>query len=310
MGNVVSFINMKGGVGKTTSSVTLCETFADYYGARVLLIDLDAQASASCAILGDDVFEKTVEDELTLATYFDHVADGDAAPDLADWIIPSRAHHDSGMAVDVICAEPSLRFTERHLIERYYKLRLKRVVTPSAPEGQARRIMRDQLGRLRQTYDLIVIDCPPGISIFAEAGVSCSDLIVMPTIPDYLSTLGLLELNKRFLRQLRRDGNLAGRTAILRTKVQLRSEAHIAYQTRLEGLVKEGVLESIILDSTISENPIIARALDVQHLGETYKMKYKSAGRELRDFADEIRELLANEKTSHERRSDLSNNAA
>ena len=43
----------------------------------------------------------------------------------------------------------------------------------------------------------VVIVCPPAISIFAEAGVACSHLIVTPTIPDYLSTLGLKEL-KRF----------------------------------------------------------------------------------------------------------------
>ena len=76
MSKVVSFINMKGGVGKTTSSVTLAETCAAEFGWRVLLLDLDAQASASYALCGADRYEKAVRSERTLAAYFDRVADG------------------------------------------------------------------------------------------------------------------------------------------------------------------------------------------------------------------------------------------
>ena len=292
-GNIVSFINMKGGVGKTTSSITLAETCASEYGWRVLVVDLDAQASASYAVLGPERYEAEVEAERTLAHFFDAVAEtGQPQRPLGGYV--TRVDYDGGDAapIDVICAEPGLRYTERALIERFYRLRMKRVVTASAPEGQTRRIMREGLGALREIYDLIVIDCPPGVSVFAEAGVACSDLIVTPTIPDYLSTLGLKELNRKFLRQLRRDGNLSGRTAILPTKVRVGDATHKAYLKKLDAMVRGGEIEAVLLDSSIAQSADIARALDDEHLGESFKAKYGGVREDLIEFASEIRGLL------------------
>ncbi|MEM9957515.1 MAG: AAA family ATPase [Pseudomonadota bacterium] len=295
-GRIVSFINMKGGVGKTTSSITLAETSASEYGWKVLVVDLDAQASASYAVLGPERYEEEVAAERTLAHFFDAVAEtGQPQRPLAGYVA-HVAHVDydggAGAPIDVICAEPGLRYTERALIERYYRLRMKRVVTASAPEGQTRRIMREGLGGLREIYDLIVIDCPPGISLFAEAGVACSDLIVLPTIPDYLSTLGLKELNRKFLRQLRRDGNLSGRTAILPTKVRRGDATHTAYLKKLDAMVRTGEIEAAFLDSMIAQSADIARALDDEHLGESFKDKYGNVREDLIEFASEIRGLL------------------
>lgn len=298
MGRVVSFINMKGGVGKTTSSVTLAETCASEFGWRVLLIDLDAQASASYALCGEEKYETVVEAEKTIACFFDPVADGMRPAPMASFITEGEGDTaDAGVGapgakIDVVCAEPGLRFTERSLIERFYKLRQKRVVTASAPEGQTRRVMRDALASLRKVYDLIVIDCPPGISVFAEAGVACSDLIVVPTIPDYLSTLGLKELNRKFIRQLRRDGNLRGRIAILPTKVQDSNATHRRYLKILDDMVRNGEINAAFLDTFIAESAHIARALDSALHGEQFKQKYGKVREDLLAFAEEIKGLL------------------
>ncbi|MEM9724992.1 MAG: AAA family ATPase [Pseudomonadota bacterium] len=302
MSKIVSFINMKGGVGKTTSSVTLAETCAAEFGWKVLVVDLDAQASASYALCGAGGFEDAVRSERTLAAFFDRVADGRRPEPLSEYRTRSgggdaearTALGAEAGSIDVLCSEPSLRYAERALIEHYHTLRSKRraTVSKAGPEGQTRRIMRDSLDRLKTAYDLIVIDCPPGISIFAEAGVSCSDLIVMPTIPDYLSTLGLKELNKRFLRQLRRDGNLTGRMAILPTKVRPSDATHKRFLKHLDQLVRDGAVEASFLTTLIGENANIARALEPEHLGEAFKDKYAAVKTDLVAFAEEIRELL------------------
>ena len=293
MSKVVSFINMKGGVGKTTSSVTLAETCASEFGWKVLVVDLDAQASASYALCGAKAFEDAVRSERTLAAYFDRVADGRRPEPLTEYRTPAAAADGGEGTIDLLCSEPSLRYSERALIEHYHTLRARRgAVSKAGPEGQTRRIMRDGLDRLRKAYDLIVIDCPPGISIFAEAGVSCSDLIVMPTIPDYLSTLGLKELNKRFLRQLRRDGNLDGRMAILPTKVRPSDATHKRFLKHLDQLVRDGAIEASFLTTLIGENANIARALEPDHLGEAFKQKYAAVKTDLVEFAREIKELL------------------
>lgn len=292
MSRIVSFINMKGGVGKTTSSVTLAETASAEFGWRVLLVDLDAQASASYALCGDERYAEAVEAERTLAAYFDRVAEGKRPERFKDYLTPALIGPDSGPGVDVICSEPALRYSERALIERYYALRMKHIVTASAPEGQTRRIMREALSKIAKDYDLVVIDCPPGISIFAEAGVACSDLIVSPTIPDYLSTLGLKELNAKFISQLKRDGNLSGRTAILRTKVQGSSAIHRRYLRELEELVSAGKIDASIIGATISQSADIARAIDSDRQGDAFRDKYKAVREDLLAYAEEIRGLV------------------
>lgn len=293
MSKVVSFINMKGGVGKTTSSVTLAETCASEFGWKVLVVDLDAQASASFALCGAKAFEESVRCERTLASFFDRIADGRRPEPLTEYRTPAVAAEGGEGAIDVLCSEPSLRYAERALIEHYHTLRARNAsVSKSGPEGQTRRIMRDALERLKTAYDLIVIDCPPGISIFAEAGVACSDLIVMPTIPDYLSTLGLQELNKRFLRQLKRDGNLSGRMAILPTKVRPSDATHQRFLKRLDQLVRDKAIDAAFLTTLIGESANIARALEPDHLGEAFKDKYSAVRVDLVEFAKEVRALL------------------
>lgn len=291
-GKIVSFINMKGGVGKTTSSVTLAETCASEFGWRVLVVDLDAQASASYALCGDERYEAVIEADQSIAAFFEPVTEGRTPRTLSAFITEGEAGDEGDPIVDVVCSEPSLRYTERALIERYYQLRLKRVVTASAPEGQTRRIMRESLGALRTVYDLIVIDCPPGISIFAEAGVACSDLIVAPTIPDYLSTLGLKELNRKFIRQLRRDGNLHGRMAILPTKVRSADATHRKYLKVLDQMVSSDELEAVLLESFVAESSDIARALDSELRGERFRDKYGKVREDLVALAEEVKGLL------------------
>ncbi|MEL6317739.1 MAG: ParA family protein, partial [Pseudomonadota bacterium] len=276
------------------------EAAAAAFGWKVLLVDLDAQASASYALCGDANYREAVADERTLATFFDRIAAGARPEPLGPYVTPALVH-DSSERIDVICSEPALRYAERALIERYYQLRMKRVVTASAPEGQTRRIMRNGLAAFDEHYDLIVLDCPPGISIFAEAGVACSDLVVMPSIPDYLSTLGLRELNEKFLRQLSRDGNLHGRTAILRTKVQGANAIHKKYLRELEAMAGSTDFDTLLIGTTISQSADIARAIDSDRQGDAFNDKYKGMRDDLIAYAEEIKGLLEDVVADRER---------
>jgi cellulose biosynthesis protein BcsQ len=79
--------------------------------------------------------------------------------------------------------------------------------------GHIFRAMKDHLGRSVRKYDYVLIDCAPGISAFTEASIRLADLVIVPTIPDFLSTYGL----QTFCRNLW-NGKIAERSSLKRPK--------------------------------------------------------------------------------------------
>jgi len=74
---LVSIINMKGGVGKSTTAVTLAETLAVHHRRRVLLIDLDPQTNASIMVGGPERWNAARKADRTLDAFFDAYATGE-----------------------------------------------------------------------------------------------------------------------------------------------------------------------------------------------------------------------------------------
>ncbi|HCX11938.1 MAG TPA: hypothetical protein DHU81_16705, partial [Hyphomonas sp.] len=72
-----------------------------------------------------------------------------------------------------------------------------------ALQGQVGRRMRDDFEKLKADYDVIICDCPPGISVMTETVLVASHLIIVPTIPDFMSTLGLDLFTGDIMRNLR-----------------------------------------------------------------------------------------------------------
>src|SRR5262245_47944836 len=69
MGNIISIVNRKGGVGKTTLAIALAETFVFEHEFNVLIVDLDPQSSASEALVSERKYKAQVEGKKTIADY-------------------------------------------------------------------------------------------------------------------------------------------------------------------------------------------------------------------------------------------------
>jgi cellulose biosynthesis protein BcsQ len=76
------------------------------------------------------------------------------------------------------------------------------------------------------SYDLVLFDCPPGISMFAEAAIELSEFIVIPTIPDYVSRLGIFAFRKRALRSMEQRRFTDDRIWTLITKFEQHNSLH------------------------------------------------------------------------------------
>lgn len=183
---VISVANMKGGVGKTTISVALAQALASGpRQAKVLVIDLDAQANASFWLCGQAALAAQIDQGKAIDSFLEDAVIFAKAPSLKTLARPAKAHGDR---LFVVPSSPNLRLVERELIvylsRRHRNLmEVERVVST---------LLDEQLDTLRDAYDVIIFDTAPGISALTEAGLRLSDIVLVPTVPDYVSNLGLL----------------------------------------------------------------------------------------------------------------------
>lgn len=150
----VAVYNIKGGVGKTSIAVNLAWSAATQSARRTLLWDLDAQGAASF-LLGHDGGSRSKR----AADIFV----GEAKPKA---LIEPTAYP----RLDLLPADASLATLDRLLHDLGKKKRLAKLV--------------EDLGR---EYDLIVLDCPPGLGDLAEQLVRAADLVIVPVVPSELS---------------------------------------------------------------------------------------------------------------------------
>ncbi|MBI1185994.1 MAG: AAA family ATPase [Alphaproteobacteria bacterium] len=193
--NIISVANMKGGVGKTTIAVALAQQFAKgvrtaddapVKSARVLVVDLDAQANASFWLCGDRALTERIEQGKTIDAFLEDVVVFEKERALADLVFTPPAR-EGAAPVSVIPASPELRIVERELINFLSR----RTRSLREVERVVAEIFRRELAALRESFDVILFDSAPGISALTEAALRASDIVIVPTVPDFISNLGL-----------------------------------------------------------------------------------------------------------------------
>ena len=201
----VSVINYKGGVGKTTITANLAAELA-WRGNNVLLIDLDPQASLTFSFLTVDDWERDYAENRTIRNWYYAYIDEDQNLELSSLIVNlRRITQITDGSVDIICS---------HLNLINIDLELATKLAGASPRQSRNNFLRlhsrllDGLesADVQEKYDFVIIDCPPNFNVVTKTAIVASDRVLVPAIPDRLSTLGVEEL-QRHISELVKDFN-------------------------------------------------------------------------------------------------------
>ncbi len=157
---IVSLVNQKGGVGKTTTAVSLAVALARR-GQRVLLVDLDPQANATSAlgVLGGD-----------RAGTYDALLD---ETPIAECITPVAEE-----GVDLVPSSAELSGAEVELV----------------PVLARERRLANALHPVRDQYDWVLVDCPPSLGLLTINALTASESVIIPVQCEYMALEGLSRL--------------------------------------------------------------------------------------------------------------------
>lgn len=206
--SVVSVINYKGGVGKTTLTANIGAELAAR-GRRVLLVDLDPQASLTFSFYGIPEWEEQLAESRTILHWF---TAGETEP-LQKYVVSPPAVNavvrSSGGRLDLCASHLGLIEVDLDLAAALGGARFQRSHPRYLP---VHRMLADALAEdAFAGYDAVLIDCAPNFNMVTRTAIVASNRILVPARPDYLSTLGIDYLRTR-LSRLVDDYNSTGST--------------------------------------------------------------------------------------------------
>lgn len=160
-GQIISLVNQKGGVAKTTSSLAISYSFANHFNKKVLLIDLDPQGNASSLFSDFSNQKKTIYEVLIDKNHINDVITKTDSENL-----------------NVIIANNNLAAVERDLMNEFSR----------------ETVLLDNLNKIRNKYDLIILDCPPSLNLLTINALTASDHVIVPMIGELYSLEGFANL--------------------------------------------------------------------------------------------------------------------
>ena len=302
--HVLSFINLKGGVGKTTSAVAVAEILAHEHRKNVLVVDLDPQTNATVTLISEDRWAEMNQAGQTLAQLFqDRINEVRIKPapkprfDIKEAIVRQVSTIDGGIArLDLLPS--SLDLLE--ILDELPSIAMSGNFAINPLE-----ILKKALVPVMERYDYVILDCPPSLGVITKNGLRISTGYVIPTVPDILSTWGIFQIVRhisKFSEDLDRPPIPA--LGIIATRVQAN-----ALHRRILGVLETGRLSSFAMDDQITQPPLfksqipqtvdVARGADFAAEFRTLKQKYgDEAYRAFVGLTEEIRTRCEAKKQS------------
>lgn len=301
----VAVINYKGGVGKTTVTANLAAELA-WRGHKILLIDLDPQASLTFSFVKPDYWKTKLAKDRTIKAWFESFSSRSPIS-LSSLIIEPKSAKDklSGRGkIDLIPSHLGLINVDLELATELSGATLK----------QSKRNFLEVHNRLanglsdikQEEYDLVLMDCPPNFNITTKTAIVACEHILIPAKPDYLSTLGIDYLIRNLTELIHNFNEYAGLDTdnpepsinpkilgIIFTMIQIYRDQPISSQRPFIAQARK-LNSAPVFDSYIRENKSIFG--DAPQYGIPVVLNEYSTGTH-NDVVDEIEEFVSEFKS-------------
>ncbi len=184
MGILLAVANRKGGVGKSTVTTMLAHGFAAIGDQRVLVVDLDTQCNSSMILTGGEKWDWARRNRKTIADFFDEKYDRPKLrPD--DYILHNVGDVEAPAgALSVLCGSLDLEDVENAFLHNRARAGQD---LETAEEGTIARL-HAMLSDFADAFDVVIFDCPPGLTFSTRAALRAVHKVIVPFRPDFVSS--------------------------------------------------------------------------------------------------------------------------
>ncbi len=284
MAEFLAIANRKGGVGKSTVTVMLAHAAAAWSGLRVLVMDLDTQCNASMMLVGGEGWNKARRANRSISDYFYDRFDK-VAEDESEYIVKHAgdvAHPRTGKGH--VALLPGSLLLEDVQGELYLK-QAKKGKNPDTVASDVRGRMKRLMRHFGMDYDLVILDCPPGLSFAGLAALDLADSVIVPFRPDFVSQFALDRV-ALLIERLESTDELAERPFEERRYACLPNYLRDTGRERM--LIEQIALDHPLLESRLPQLDSVARAFDWEDHKKSMEEKFGDALVPLRQLHDEI----------------------
>ncbi len=219
MGKVISLVNQKGGVGKTTTSINLAASLG-ILRQKVLLVDLDPQGNTTTGIgINKADINKSVYNLLLDDATLDEV------------VIKTKFRNLYAIPATINLAGADIELLEKNRVEADFE-----------KTGQ----LKKHLYKAKETFDYIIIDCPPSLGLLTTNALTASDSVIIPVQCEFFALEGIMQLLNTIMLTQKNLNPTLDIEGVLLTMLDSRTNLGLEVVEEIKSYFKERVYDTII----------------------------------------------------------------